>query len=86
MDRYNRARKYPGAGSRKYPGASSVCVAFVRNSDVCNIFFVKGRKVEILSPTTIIKGTPVSFEDAEGFCTFLSEILRPDYKVKFNGS
>jgi len=49
-------------------------------------FFVKGRKVEILSPTTIIKGTPVSFEDAEGFCTFLSEILRPDYKVKFNGS
>ncbi len=49
-------------------------------------FFVKGRKVEILSPTTIIKGTPVSFEDAEGFCTFLSEILRTDYKVKFNGS
>lgn len=48
-------------------------------------FFVKGRKVEILSPTTIIKGTPVSFEDAEGFCTSLSEILRPDYKVKFNG-
>ena len=43
-------------------------------------FFVKGRKVEILSPTTTIKGTPVSFEDAEGFCTFLSEILRPYYK------